>query len=285
MDMQLRDRRDRQVALRPQRTWAGAVKQTLAYPQAHRPLARISKVAAHQREHAGESAPDRLARLANDWADDRAKAAAQLHTALDARVAKQQSRVLADAEVVCRVLAKTTLLWPAAQRRASHAQRESTRQGREEAVQERRAAAQVHAAQRALDRERRHASHRWCSVGRSRRCGRCLLVESADMEECAGESASLQAWTQLARGRGHRLLTGALHGDHALGDLPIVSCTACGAWTTAMGAPRFSKLLAPCTRRPTAAGAQVLARLERGVHPKPGRSPPLFEALFVHSGA
>ena len=54
--------------------------------------------------------------------------------------------------------------------------------------------------------------------------------------------------------------------------LPFVACRKCGAFASAGGQPKA--LLHSCGT-PTRAGKLALARMDKGLHPKAGRAPPL----------
>ena len=114
---------------------------------------------------------------------------------------------------------------------------------------------------------------RWC-------CALCLATDGpeAGAADCPGWCARLEGWVQAAASQGHTLQCGLLHtqrGQESADDLPIAFCARCGAWATAARRGARAKLLGPCAG-PTRAGREVLARLGRGLHPKPGYDPPYF---------
>ena len=87
----------------------------------------------------------------------------------------------------------------------------------------------------------------------------------------------LSQWAVSARQGRHAVAVGALCTALAPEDtVPVLVWTGCGAWPTAASQQTRGLLLRPCRSTPTRAGADVLARVARGLHPKAGMQPPLL---------
>ena len=267
--------------LHASRPWAGAYRLAHAVAMNRSPLAAIEKVPAHTVEVQGESGSVRLRRLANEWADDRAKAAVRLHPAPSPLQAGVADASWCHAEVACRVLAEATLLWPAAVPdipRRPPTQKE--RQQRAEAARARRAA-RTRQRQAAQEAQWKAAddSHSWVACGSLLRCARCQTRRLAvgRMDRCPGMPLELAQWAAQAKGHRHVLAHAALWNRQAPErTVAVVLCVACGAWTTAAAQAAQSLLLRPCRGTPTKAGADALSRVARGLHPKAGCQPPLL---------
>ena len=154
----------------------------MAFPDSRMGLLAVEKVAAHQKERAGETEGDRWCRLANDWADTMAKRAAAIHAVPDREHAKLDAQAFADAVTACVVLAKATILWPAAAAMRDGQRRPTTRAERIAAAvartSVRRAAAAARRQDEAVELQRRHATHNWVDVGGSKRCSNCLVAST-----------------------------------------------------------------------------------------------------------
>ena len=156
------------------------------------------------------------------------------------------------------------------------------------------------------DRARR-ATHQWITVGRSRRCARCMLWDGAGVDACRGDTSQWQEVKDRARAGGHQLAAGILYelADHereaaasqqrdisrrvALGlvgappgwlpGVPIVMHSVCGAFAKAGGRPQH--LMEP-RKPPTAKGKAALERaFMRDLHPKSGRRPSLCALSYT----
>ena len=276
-------RKPAEQALRSSIVWAGAWKDVAKRPRGARVCAELDKVKAHTAEAQGEPPAMRLARLANSWADEEAKAGARLQPLPTDLFRRLQQRTWNDAVVACRVLAEATLLWPPARGMVSQMRRPTTRAGRKAQQQRRQAAAQT----RAEDRRRRQAatlnSHQWVQVGQSvARCSRCLAIRgapAAKSAQCPRHPELLQEWRHAATEQGHQVRSGILHDVSCLANTTAaLVCVGCGSWTTAAAQSQRCALLGRCRCRdglaPTRAGREVLARVRRGQHPKLGMLPP-----------
>ena len=92
---------------------------------------------------------------------------------------------------------------------------------------------------------------------------------------------SMQEWAEVAHRQGHALRVAIAHysGREQPDEvLRILFCAKCGTWATAAQQQKC-QLLGPCHNEPTRAGADVLSRLRRGLHPKAGLTPPLATVL------
>ena len=182
-----------------------------------------------------------------------------------------------DARVACRVLAASTLLWPAAATMLGRRRQPTTREAREKIHADRVAAVQQRRQRKEDDRTRRHASHAWASVGSTRRCGHCLLTEAHSVPACAGYPEQLRTWASEAEGLwGHTVLRGAIY-DGNVQPLPLLVCRACGAWTSA-AMQTASLLRKPCKEYASRAGETALRRISKGKHPG-GRTPRYAEVF------
>ena len=97
------------------------MRATMAFSEAADPLQKLVKVPAHQKAFAGESPTTKFMRLGNDWADSKAKGAVSTHPPMEEAVFHKLKVAMGDARAACRVLAATTLLWPAAAPMIGHA--------------------------------------------------------------------------------------------------------------------------------------------------------------------
>ena len=272
------------MQLHASRPWAGAYRAAHAVAQCRSPLVAIEKVPAHTVEVLGESPATRLRRLANEWADEKAKEAAALNPLPSNMVEDIIETIWRQARIACRVLAEATILWPAAVPSVPRSMRPTTRGARQQQAQraqERRAATtSARRSQQQQERQTIDASHRWVQCGVVERCAHCHCVRRTDartMVHCPGIPEVLSLWAAQARDCDHSLAVAALCQRGTPGDtVALIVCIRCGAWSTAASQRKKSLLLRPCRRAPSRAGAEVLARVRRGLHPKPGYEPPLI---------
>ena len=272
---------DPQVALRPQRQWAGAWKLARAEVVDPQILRSVEWVKAHTAAIEAEPPPRRLRRLANEWADALAKRAVELHPVVGGNDATLLKRVWQDAETAALVLARATALWPAASRLSPHREQPTTLAGREVAAQQQRDRRRQWQDEVLRQREVDRATHTWRQVGSIQRCARCLQQWSACVSPCREDAPGARALIELtaaARQHGHVLTLAVVHycRDRATpDDLPCLYCRSCGAWSMAATTDRCG-LASLCRGKATRAGRQVLARVAKGLHPAPGRQPPFL---------
>ena len=247
-------------ALGPQRVWAGAWKLTGHFPRSAPALRSMEKVPANANEYDGEPPATRLCRLANDWADQLAKRAVDLHPSEADAVRTHLQTVWQDATTAARVLAATASIWPAAVPLPSNEERPTSREARavvaENLARRRREAADAKHSARAAKQAAAASTHTWIQVGSFTRCAACLGRESADLDECAGFPEAMLRWIQQARSFEQALALGVLH-DRNTGDgevLPCLFCRSCGAWTSAALQQRRGLLLSQCRRVAARAG-------------------------------
>ena len=220
------------------------------------------------------------------WADEQAKAAAELHPKPSTAARTWLDAMKSKAAVACKVLAEATLLWPDASQLRGEIRRPTTRGERRALAQ---AAAQRRRGRRAIkkDVERmQRQTHTWAKIGDTRRCISCMRWEAAGIAACDGQGlAQWRSMIDMAKQHGHELQEGELYDQEARilpptaapaiqrweGGLPMVICTHCGAWATAGGRPQ--RLLTACARL-TLCGKAALERVASGLHPKSGRLPP-----------
>ena len=263
-------------ALRPHLIWAGVVRRAQAFANSTKAMSELRKVKAHQTECSTEADEQKWARLANEWADEEAKAALQRHPQPSAAERAEVSQAWEDALATCQVLARATLLWPAASGKDRQARwnRATTRRGRLLEAQTKRAR---RAEERRLRAQHAWSTHAWINVGSSFRCAACLCLCTGrrhQVEPCPGPPARLAGRLDAAPALGHRIFCGFLGERDGRGALQrLYMCISCGAWTTAAVQPRC-RLWAQCQGHTTEAAAQALRRVRRGLHPKPGRRPP-----------
>ena len=268
----------------PGRFWAGSWKDVHKRPIGARVCAELVKVQAHTAARHGERPEERLARLANEWADSEAKAGVALQPTPLPLVKRLQAGVWADATTACRVLAEATLLWPAALGIVSQRRRPTSRVEREEVAQRRREATSERQAVRRRALLAALSSHQWVQVGSQRRCAVCLAVHglpAARAEVCPGYPDAFSIWLDVARSGGHSMKLGVLHErEAALHAVPVAWCSSCGSWMTTATQGSRCRLLDACRCRrgldPTKAGREARSRAARGLHPKPGHGPPVL---------
>ena len=202
-----------------------------------------------------------------------------LHPSSVDLIANHLQVVWNDAVVAARVLAATARVWPAAISMPTNTNRPTTREARAALAERRHAAARVRQRERMEQQWAAERSHAWVMVGSFRRCACCLARDSGALLACPGFPAAMLEWAARARGQRHALSVGVLHEGASTLDtevLPCLFCRRCGAWTSAALQQRRGLLLEACRSLPARAGTEVLRRLERGLHPKPGFRPPLF---------
>ena len=268
-----------QSQLQPQRRWAGAYLLAHAFSTAKKMLAKTHKVPAHTEEHEGEDLPTRLRRLANSWADELAKQAVLLHDPMDDALAIHMRRVWRDAQTACVVLAKSTRLWPAAAELRPREDRPTTRLAREHRVRGRDDRLAAERDRKARLQSQAEKSHVWAQCGGRQRCRLCLAFRAQGVPLCSGVATDWIACIQDAQALGHHMERFALHDSGGVDVIPMVACSACGAWSSCSAVATKSLFRQPCKHRPSRAGDEVLKRLARGLHPKPGRDPPLASSL------
>ena len=79
----------------------------------------------------GELDATKSLRLGNDWADSKAMDAVPMHRPMEDAVSANLTVAMGDARAACRVLAATTLLWPAAAPMIGHARQATKWKGRD----------------------------------------------------------------------------------------------------------------------------------------------------------
>ncbi len=230
-------RRPFTAAMRPNRVYAGVVKDSWAQPGRSR--AAVTKVKAHRTWGHLEAGEERCNAIGNDEADVAAKVALQLHEPPPPAEASQLDADCKRANIIIKTIAATMAAFPPMPRERM-VRRPPARGG---AV---------------IDGE---GGHQWRYEQGFWRCERCLrctakpeiptaLVHSS----CSGPKQSLTLGA--IAGKGHRVACTA-------DSLRVVFCTACGAfsWRRAYG------LATACPLKATPAGAQALARIRRGQAP------------------
>ena len=265
---------DRDKALHPSRPWAGAYR--LAHGTLHGAglMQSMQKVKAHQVEVAGETVANKLRRLGNDWADNRAKAGADMHPKMPTANAALCNRAWHDASTACKVLGEVTALWPDAAGMLGRARRPPTREERRKAADARKERRDKRRAQRRAEAKARVDSHSWARVGvgdgEVARCVECLAWRAADIQCCPGPADEWNICRSNASAQGHLVQQGFLHEEGAGQEVQLMLCARCGAYSTGVKAVGLST---QCSTHPTSAGAIALARVAEGRHPKSGRHP------------
>ena len=244
----------------------------------------LRKVKAHQEERPDESDDERLCRLGNDWADEKAKCGARLHPSAVPAISKCCDQMWRDAQAACAVLGCATTDWPDAAGMLQRPRPRSTRQGRAAAADSNKQRRKERQAKRINDNLRRHRhvcmTHRWAAVGAGNgqcreRCVDCLMWKREGITACTGVTGAWAACIDTATAKGHVLQRGLLHAAGRGTPMQLLACTRCGSYTT--GAKLLG--LADECHPPTLAGQSSLSRMAAGKHPKPGRHPEWYSAV------
>ena len=268
---------DPRLAQHPGRPWAGAYRDAHDIKYGAILMRNMRKVKAHQTERPDEPDDERLLRLGNDWADEKAKCGRLLHPTAVPAIGGSCIQMWRDAQTACETLGKATLEWPDAAGMLGRPRPSSTRQARAEATAaNRRKAAERRRAKltaRAQRLRNMQDTHNWVVVGHGRkRCADCLAWHHATNERCTGVTDAWAACIDGASAKGHVLQRGLLHDAGCGSPLHILACAKCGSFTTGI---RLQGLADVC-HRPTPAGRAAIARLAAGKNPKPGRRPAWF---------
>ncbi len=211
----------------------------------------MRKVPAHVNFSALPPGDARTDAVGNDWADKTAKLAVEGHPRPSPALAQQLDADIKRARLTIRTVAAVMPLFPpmpaARMQRRPVARDGATLAGA--------------------------GGHQWVFAAGYWRCRICwVLTVKRDLDaalahrKCEGPKKSLEVDRII--GRGHVL-------GHASGQLGILFCTTCGAFSSR----RAYGLGTQCRGRPTPAGAQALARIRRGQQPwqsrheKDGRRP------------
>ncbi len=238
-------------ALSGQRRYGGVLKPVLADTRWAKQVT-VRKVPAHVEYSALPMGKQRSDAVGNHWADKEAKAAVEDHPRPTPAMMQELESELKRSRYVIRTIAAVMPLFPPmpAERmqRRPLAREGATLQGA--------------------------GGHQWVFAAGCWRCKVCwTLTVKKDIDaalahrRCDGPKQSIAAENIVQRG--HVL-------GHAVGQVPIMFCTLCGAFSSR----RAYGLGAACRGRPSRAGAQALARIRRGEQPwqtrhdnKEGRRP------------
>ncbi len=220
-----------------QARYAGLVMDTHKVPERRRLVEEVRWVRAHRAITGKEDASERRDIKANAKADELAKSAVDMHPSLGAELLAEVDYYVKRAPHVVSAIAAALELFPPAPKSGGRPPRPTTeRQAKE------------------------RGQHMWRFSAGTWRCTICrdwlnarVLPRYRRRQACRGCSIDDDAARLAANG--HTLCS-------AVSVLPFVICTACGAW----GNRRTRRLAAPCGA-PTAAGAQAVKRVARGLHP------------------
>ncbi len=226
------------VAASAKRVQAGINRTTLADTNWAKHVS-VRKVKAHVDPATVEEGPLREDARGNQWADNEAKAALAMHPQPSPVMMADLDAALRRAKIVVRTIARVTQVFPPLPR--------------ERMVKPPR---RVEGASFSAG-----SGHSWTFNSGLWRCTRCLrltikehLTPALATQPCPGLKPSVQISAMAEKG--HIMA-------RTIAEVPILFCLRCGSFS----ARRAYGLAAACKGRPTAPGAQALARIKRGVQP------------------
>ncbi len=225
-------------AVGPKRVYAGLMREAIG-DTAWRRRTSVRKVKAHVSPDATTSASDRADAEDNNWADELAKEAVDLHPQPPPALETELAAAIKRAKHVVRTIAKVIQVFPPMPRERM-VRPPVAREGARTNIE---------------------GAHQWEFVAGFWRCRQCLKLTLRDdltpelaCQRCNGPKAKLAAEAVVAAG-------------HALacteGGSRVLFCTRCGAFS----ARRAYGLGARCLGAPKPSGKQALARIRRGLEP------------------
>ena len=176
-------------ALDPRCVWAGVWRVARGIAGLQR--CKVAKVRAHKTAYLGEPPDIRLRRLANAKADEFAKLSATWPPRPRPFIREQLNLAWKNALVACCVMAKATLLWPAAAGMVASVQHPTTAAARAERRSQRLAQLQRRRADRVALQRSAAATQMWYTVGSFSHCAVCLCRQGSAVsaQPCGGVRA------------------------------------------------------------------------------------------------